>query len=465
MNRQQRRAQERREKEDKQKDRPPYKRTVKAGQLLDFDELHHSMGQEPPVAYGLPFEPLKLFRRFRAWQSLKTFNTRTFSLTGPPIKLERTLTSTPSTAALNTHDGLHEAAQQSFPRKPLASALPTVFWFPFKNLTYQGLYDHPRLIPGSIVHVTFVGYQGAAIFTEQPGPHSQAYCVLGGRPEHRVMLRSQPASEEMKYLILRLCKELDTLIPQPVVMRAIRKLASAVPVKDLHRKDKYEKTALAVLEAVLDRLDLCDRLSHQALTPALEHHQLMLVIYLYLTCFDLLGQPAPWMTFDAWLSSSGTKEERAEAEALLAPNASPVETARHFLQAYNTRYGVKSSFYRFIDDLLEEEDRAALFGSMLLLSSALTMPPDNPQDATPEEKKKYLFNLRNSYTHRARYAPGVTPQMNPSDAPELPPAREMFTHYEQYIDARHAVSVLFRDWPNAIRRAVRHGLVQYLKTL
>ncbi|MBB4080799.1 hypothetical protein GGR28_003434 [Lewinella aquimaris] len=75
------------------------------------------------------------------------------------------------------------------------------------------------------------------------------------------------------------------------------------------------------------------------------------MLYLKLTCFDKLGQPAEYMLFNNWIKSKKAKEERAIILSEL--NGLSVENSAEALYNYYLKiYGVKNSFYRFITEVL-----------------------------------------------------------------------------------------------------------------
>lgn len=119
-----------------------------------------------------------------------------------------------------------------------------------------------------------------------------------------------------------------------------------------------------------------------------------LVNYLLLTCFDVLGQPDEWRDFPSWLRSQNTKSERDEAVAALT-TSDPVEAASQLSKAHQSLYGIRRSFVRFIDEKLSESARCALLGSICLVR-------DGVEVDDPDAKKKFLYGLRNAFTHEAK---------------------------------------------------------------
>lgn len=118
--------------------------------------------------------------------------------------------------------------------------------------------------------------------------------------------------------------------------------------------------------------------------------------YLLLTCFDVLGQAAPFVDFQKWLESGKLKEEREQAAASLPPGLDQVETALQMWKLYNDRYSVTKGFYRFIDEVLTEDARKALLDSV-----AIARHPQVDDEKKTKLKKRFLYRFRNDFTHGA----------------------------------------------------------------
>ncbi|MEO4014117.1 hypothetical protein [Pseudomonas rossensis] len=131
-----------------------------------------------------------------------------------------------------------------------------------------------------------------------------------------------------------------------------------------------------------------------------------LMYYLLLTCFDLLGQPAEWVPFSEWIVSKKTADEREKAVDSTPPNADPVAIAQHFNAEYQSIYGVRMSFYNFVRNILTPDERAELYGSILIVRGVKGGDPNTAYPALgyiADDRKKldFLFGLRNKFTHGA----------------------------------------------------------------
>ena len=144
------------------------------------------------------------------------------------------------------------------------------------------------------------------------------------------------------------------------------------------------------------------------------HEREALVVYLLLTCFDLLGQSKPHVDFMKWLESKNSarvEERRMAAEVICPENADCFEQAKILFQHYNKHHGATSAFYSGIDKLPDNTKQ--------LLLSTVSVVKRDPRSLEPEYKntsftgipleneeqkialqKRYLYSLRNAFTHQ-----------------------------------------------------------------
>ncbi|MES1183073.1 MAG: hypothetical protein ABUL60_04615 [Myxococcales bacterium] len=122
-----------------------------------------------------------------------------------------------------------------------------------------------------------------------------------------------------------------------------------------------------------------------------------LVSYLLLTCFDLLGQPDEWVTFEAWLASRRHQLEREAAAASAPTGAAAADVALHLSREHTKLYGAKRSFYRFINERLT----AAARGRLLLSISVRDAGTERVGPNVERDKLNFLYDTRNAFTHRA----------------------------------------------------------------
>lgn len=131
-----------------------------------------------------------------------------------------------------------------------------------------------------------------------------------------------------------------------------------------------------------------------------------LITYLLLTCFDQLGQPTPgWIDFSGWLKSKRTKTEvdsiidSLKSKGLLSGHIRESMLAIH--KEYQNIYGVKHSFFRFVNEVLPAKMKKFLLDNIKINREA--KDGVELEERTGEElnelKLKWLYATRNDYTH------------------------------------------------------------------
>lgn len=148
----------------------------------------------------------------------------------------------------------------------------------------------------------------------------------------------------------------------------------------------------------------------------MRHEREALVVYLLLTCFDLLGQSQPHVTFMKWLTSNDpvlVEERRIAAEGLDSENNDCVAHAVGLVEYYNRHHGATVAFYSGIDQLPESARNHLL--------STVKVAKEDPDARKPENQgknisfcgipinneakvlklqKEYLYAKRNEFTHQ-----------------------------------------------------------------
>lgn len=144
------------------------------------------------------------------------------------------------------------------------------------------------------------------------------------------------------------------------------------------------------------------------------HEREALVVYLLLTCFDLLGQTQHFLTFSDWLNSEKAHhmdDRKVAVDGLYAETVDHVDVAKKLYEHYNRTYGVRNAFETGISQL-PADARDHLLSTVFV--SALPPEAFNPANinviftSSPIEnpieeyqlKIKYLYRQRNAFTHR-----------------------------------------------------------------
>jgi hypothetical protein len=331
--------------------------------------------------------------------------------------------------------------------------------FGFKGRRYPVSFPRKHLRLGSVVYVLEAA-QGEASFLRSPTAGAEPYCVSWIAPsewyvslEGLYVVRPDVAAPVVRAVQPHLCED--------ATLKALNIAAADMRLAHRYKTSEYEKSKLSVALTVADRLDLYTRLQHAEVKKKLWHHAGPLSVYLLLTCFDRLGQPADWITFDKWLTASRAVKERDAILNTLGPECSHLDATKALNTGYNEKYGVRSSFFRFLRDVLPAEQRKLLLRSIEIWT--LTLPPNlsEPSLGGDEENERYLFKLRNEYTHKSQMRVSVFGGEFLPPGLDIDPS-QLWQQQEQTIEATEWVSVRTQRWPHVLEDSVRIGLAAYL---
>jgi len=316
----------------------------------------------------------------------------------------------------------------------------------------ESLYDWHKLKPGAIVYVRFSEGQEPAAFSPQWSQEAVEYGVTRiSKSEWYVEI--VPQFKLRPNFAQRVQDEIGGYISRAEIDAALDKFVSMVRMDRFYQTDHLRKNPLSVVFTILERLNVCRRLRQSPPFPAqmLPYLDDPLVSYLYLTCFDRLGQSANYLPFGDWLRSSKRKDERKSVLQKASQTGNLEEVIRKVHDQYNKLYGVKSSFLRFVREILPPDVRSKLLDSIERVK--VTNQPDLVRsEANDQEKETYLFDRRNNYTHEADFRP---------------PSGEWFgggmASPVQEFHATYWTSTRTYDWPNILEKAVRAGLAGYIR--
>ena len=193
-----------------------------------------------------------------------------------------------------------------------------------------------------------------------------------------------------------------------------------------------------------------------------------LMYYLLLTCFDSLGQPTEWVSFSEWLVSSRKTSEREVATATIPQNADPVAITCHIHSAYQSIYGVRTSFYNFVQNVLTEEERTKLYFSIEIVRGRKggdinTCYPALGQITDDRKKLDFLFSLRNKFTHGAVImgSPNAGIFRHSYDAIEID-GKLIKGYIEIHRETKNDELLVYqvRDWPFVLQRLILAALAR-----
>jgi len=253
---------------------------------------------------------------------------------------------------------------------------------------------------------------------------------------------------------------LQGYLPSEEVENKLKHFASKLRIEHLYKSSEYDNSILRVIFAVGERLELISNLKSKEIGEKIWHQWEPIISYHLLTCFDLLGQPSDWKTFDSWLISDSNENERREIISKIDKKANEVEISLHLYQEYLKIYGVKNSFFRFIKEVLPKENELQLLKSIKIHTNS--MPPTIKtisEDGTDEEKEIFLFGIRNNYTHKVKIIPGINNEI--MNMPEE--FRKIPTVKFQEFKAEKWSTYLTQDWPYILEHIVKIGLSEYIR--
>jgi hypothetical protein len=312
---------------------------------------------------------------------------------------------------------------------------------------HQAAYDRSRLRLGALVHVE--DRQGEPKFFSKPTTSSEPYAVSWIAPSEWYVVLTRGYRFHGPDLD-RLLKAVGGYATEDEVRAACDKCVREMPIEELYLTKTREQSLLGQFMTVVDRIELVQRLSTSESSKLLLDQYEPLVVYLMLTCFDVLGQPAEWRDFRSWLNGK-------EASTVGLTGSSPVEQSKQLYQAWSERYGVRNSFYRFMNEVLPSEALGRLLASIEYL--ILSNPPEiRQQKGDDDKKKRWLFDVRNRFTHNAQVNRGYHPSM----FHDLAPGR---TQKQTRFGKKSWEVVNVEDWPQRIIEAVQCGLSAKMKKL
>jgi hypothetical protein len=185
-----------------------------------------------------------------------------------------------------------------------------------------------------------------------------------------------------------------------------------------------------------------------------------LITYLRLTCFDQLGQPIEWMTFDNWLNSKKKKVERNDIVARIE-EVDKVKFSEQLYLEYQKLYSVKNSFYRFIREVIPSETRTNLLSKIQIriyndFAESLS-EKYNGREPNDKDKESYLYRIRNDYTHNT-FGKGPIFGFEPKNRDENQRTRDSV-----YVEKEnHSISTS-HDFEEYLKEVVLIGIVEIVK--
>jgi hypothetical protein len=333
--------------------------------------------------------------------------------------------------------------------------------FGIDGIGVEAMYDVDHLRFGGVVHVERLNDERRFLTTATE--RSRPYKIVAITTRQREGYRLVSLVRELYVaptLAQRVFDAIGGIVPVTCIGEWLRAMVDETSFDQLHDSNFVASSRVKRTEAVLDRLDLVAALERH---DVLWMHYRSLVAYLYLTCFDLLGQSSNWIDFGAWLHSKDPVHvaEREGSVADMRPGAERWSTIQEVHAAYNSHYSVRQGFRRFIREILPADTRRNLMASISIqrrVMAPLIGESDPPVELGDVRKIEWLFSFRNQYTHRAVYVPGLHDSAIPPDMR----GDEEWWHMADEPSTDSAVSYAVRRWPKILGECVRAGLEAYV---
>jgi hypothetical protein len=196
--------------------------------------------------------------------------------------------------------------------------------------------------------------------------------------------------------------------------------------------------------------------------------------YLLLTCFDILGQPDEWLDFNNWLNCKNRPEIVIEKNKIFekVKFKDPVKDISQIHQEYNKIYGVKNSFFSFVKNVITEENRIKLFNSIRntervsehkFNEDGTQSPPVGKRiELDNELKLKFLFQLRNSFTHKGiAYGTSIGAVFDINKAHEFTNGKPSHYLYDIHTEKLNGKIITWKvhRWPFILSEIINETLI------
>jgi hypothetical protein len=320
-------------------------------------------------------------------------------------------------------------------------------------------FDRGKLKLGKILYLTKNHDKHAQIITEHPYTNSLRLAVTWISPSNwTVTLEEGFIPDNLE--VLRIQKVLEGYMEGEDIRECMMAMASRLRLEHLYKTSERRDSSLGIVSAVSERLEFIQLLESKEVRQKLHHHWQPVTLYHLLTCFDILGQPDNWLPFHSWLESDRHTEERNAIISSLGTGLNCLDFTQKIHQEYQSLYGVKKSFHRFLREVLPAQTRNELLASIRIHTNS--NPPKIEvisTEGSETEKENFLFMMRNNYTHKAKVIHGLHPDdfgidINMSNS-------WMWLNQEKKSDKWSTSMVV--GWPDVIVHTVKVGLVEYFR--
>ncbi|WHI48965.1 hypothetical protein [Microbulbifer sp. VAAF005] len=337
------------------------------------------------------------------------------------------------------------------------------FIFVFSDLQYECSYNEDYLTIDAPVYIVQLSRESYDV---------KAYPVKGADrfsiqdiENNRIYLCEEYSFKE-RY-IDKLLLGLGSFAEFKLIIEVVNILCQEISSENYNNTEYIQRTPLDILSTISNRLDMVSHLYTEEVCKGMGHHHEHLVTYLMLTCFERLGQARDWMAFGKWLSAKRTKQERKTVIDNLDENLDSAQVAEHLHTFYNKKYGVRSAFFRFFEDRLDSDQRSALLSNIEITKIKQKSKDWVNINTNDDEKLKWLYSVRNRYTHQGLYIGGNMGSGIPTYMHKTNPLFEKnrLVYREQSANGNNITSIALANWPEVLIQSVKWGSINYLLDL
>ena len=219
-------------------------------------------------------------------------------------------------------------------------------------------------------------------------------------------------------------------------------------LKYYYKTSYKSKNPLHKVKIILQKISLIEEVRQNLVDNYSVFH---LVSYLYLTCFDALGQENGYLEFVDWLDRNYEIEKYS------------IEDLKLKYSRYKEDFGVRKSFFRGINEIIPVEQKEQLLKSFEFNKIFLKNPEKNINN-DPLEKIYFLYQMRNDFTHGSNLIGGNMTALNPDliNIDILP--EKIFTvnftkKEEHYFEQFMGSSVFIEN----LNDCVKYGLASFME--
>lgn len=219
------------------------------------------------------------------------------------------------------------------------------------------------------------------------------------------MLKKMNTFNSYSSVIKKFHKTISHLVSEETCLAYFEKICNEYDLKNQNKphKDHWTNSKVRSLLEVFERLELIELLEKESTNEKSEFQKKYsyppLITYLKLTCFDQLGSKANYKTYDGWIKS----KKNLERDDLINSSEDKLELLKDVSEEYIKLYGVKNSFFNFLDEIIPKEEKEKLMKCIIITPTYRTKNIyeiiDYEGDSSTLDKFKYLYKIRNNFTH------------------------------------------------------------------